>query len=316
MRAGPHMTLKQLEAFYLAANLGSFALAAQRLHITQSSLSKRIAELESATDCDLFDRSSQRAQLTEAGHRLMPLVAKMLELQHGIRNAASSNAVLSGTCRFGISELGALTWLPRLVERVRREHPALVLQAHVDLGRRLERLVVRGELDFAVVPGPPDDRRVQSHTVGQVRFAWFAAPRRLRIGTVLKAKELERHPVITMTEGSGLTGAFEAWAADQGLRVQPIVASNSLMAIVGLTIADVGISFLPEDYMRPWVEGGALVSLASKPPLPALNYCFLHRADDNRAIVRMLLECVTQEANFSALTGLAKKAKNKVKKRL
>ena len=40
------MTLKQLEAFYLAARLGTFALAAARIHVTQSSLSKRIAELE------------------------------------------------------------------------------------------------------------------------------------------------------------------------------------------------------------------------------------------------------------------------------
>jgi len=42
------MTLKQLEAFYLAATLGSFALAAQRVHVTQSSLSKRIAEMEAS----------------------------------------------------------------------------------------------------------------------------------------------------------------------------------------------------------------------------------------------------------------------------
>lgn len=52
------MTLKQLEAFYLAATLGSFSLAAQRAHVTQSSLSKRIAELEAYLGTGLFDRSS------------------------------------------------------------------------------------------------------------------------------------------------------------------------------------------------------------------------------------------------------------------
>jgi hypothetical protein len=44
------VTLKQIEAFYRAAKLGSFAIAAQRLHVTQSSPSKRIAELESAEE--------------------------------------------------------------------------------------------------------------------------------------------------------------------------------------------------------------------------------------------------------------------------
>ena len=293
------MTLKQLEAFYLAANLGSFAIAAQRIHVTQSSLSKRIAELEAALGNELFDRSGKRAQLTEAGYRLLPVVARMLELRDSIRATASSTSALTGICRFGISESGALTWLPRLVARVRQEHPELVLQPNVDLARRLEKQVVRGELDFAVVPGPHDDPHVASHAICQVRFAWFASPSRIRSGTVLAAKEFEHHPVITMTDGSGLTRAFEAWAAEQGLKVQRVLASNSLMAIVGLTVADVGISFLPEDFMLPWIDRGSLVALRSRPALPSLDYCFIHRADDNRALIRVLERYVVEEADFS-----------------
>ena len=299
------MTLKQLEAFYLAANLGSFAIAAQRIHVTQSSLSKRIAELEASIGKELFDRSSKRAQLTEAGYRLLPVVAKMLELRDSIRAAANDASTLTGTCRFGISELGALTWLPRLVARVRREYPELVMQPYVDLARRLEKQVVRGELDFAVVPGPHADPRIASNTICQVRFAWLASPARIRSGTVLAAKEFEHHPVITMTEGSGLTRAFEAWATEQGLKVQRILASNSLMAIVGLTVADVGISFLPEDFMQPWVERGSLVTLRSRPPLPSLDYCFIYRADDNRALIHTLERYVLEEADFSGHAEMA-----------
>ncbi|MDB5629624.1 MAG: transcriptional regulator, LysR family, partial [Tardiphaga sp.] len=64
------MTLKQLEAFYFAATLGSFVLAAQRVHVTQSSLSKRIAELEEWMGVALFARVAKRVHLTEAGHRI------------------------------------------------------------------------------------------------------------------------------------------------------------------------------------------------------------------------------------------------------
>lgn len=301
------MTLKQLEAFYLAATLGSFGLAAQRAHVTQSSLSKRIAELELWVGTTLFDRSGQRARLTEAGHRLLPSAAQMLELREGIRDGLNASATLAGSCRFGVSELGALTWLPSFVARMRIEHPGLMLQPHVDLGRRLERQVLRGELDFAVVPGPPEDSNITSHVVGDVRFSWIAAPGRLRAGKVLTTDDLSDHPVITMTEGSGLTRAFEAWAAEQGLRMQRIVASNSLMAIVGLTIADVGLSFLPEDFMQLWVERGALVAFRSEPPLPSLPYCFLHRMDDRRAMIGSLLRCVADLAQFSDAAGLSRK---------
>jgi DNA-binding transcriptional LysR family regulator len=301
------VTLKQLEAFYLAATLGSFALAAQRAHVTQSSLSKRIAELEVWVGTELFDRSGKRAQLTEAGQRLLGIAAQMLKLKDGIRDALNSSPTLTGTCRFGISELGALTWLPRFVARVRVEHPQLVLQPLVDLGRRLERQVVRGELDFAIVPGPPEDPHIVSQGIGDVRFTWMAAPGRAGAGGVLKASDLLRHPVITMSEGSGVTQAFDVWAAGQGLRMQRIVASNSLMAVIGLTMADVGLSVLPQDFMRPWVESGALVPLPSDPPLPTLRYCFVQRMDDHRAMLSILLRCVSDVAQFSVPVGLSRK---------
>ena len=54
------MTLKQLEAFYWAATCASFAVAAERLHLSVSSLSKRIAELEALGQL-LFDRSGHKA---------------------------------------------------------------------------------------------------------------------------------------------------------------------------------------------------------------------------------------------------------------
>ena len=123
----------------------------------------------------------------------------------------------------------------------------------------------------------------------------------------MKAKDLEHHPIITMTEGSALTRSFEGWASKQGLNVQRTVASNSLMAIVGLTIADVGISFLPEDYMRPWVERKALVALQIKPPLPPLDYCFLRRGDDKRAVVRVMMKSVAYEATFPAPVSFIEK---------
>lgn len=304
------MTLKQLEAFYLAATLGSFALAAQRAHVTQSSLSKRIAELEAFLDTPLFDRSSKRAQLTEAGHRLLPSAKQMLELKEGVKASVSSPAELAGACRFGISELGALTWLPRLVARVREQHPLLTLQPHVDLGRRLERQVARGELDFAIVPGPPDDPHVVAHPVGDVQFTWAAAPGRIRGRRALSFDELSQHPVITMTEGSGLTRAFDVWAAEQGLRMQRIVASNSLMAIVGLTLADVGLSFLPKTFVKPWIERKALSTFRSDPALPVLRYGFVHRQDDSRAMVSMLRAFVQQEARFDMPAGFVNESES------
>lgn len=293
------MTLKQIEAFYWAANLGSFSIAATRLHVTQSSLSKRIAELEESIGTLLFDRSSKKVQLTDAGQRLLAMSGKMLALQEAMRTEVVAVSAHTGTCRFGISELGSLTWLPSFVKLVRRDHPDLVLQPHVDLARNLERGVLRGELDFAVAPGAASSASVEASMITGVAFAWTTAPGRFAKGAVLTLEDLQQHPLITMTEQSGLTRAFEAWAAENGLKPHRNLACNSLMAIVGLTVADMGISFLPLQYIQPWIERGDLVALQSDPPLPHLGYYFLRRHDDERALVQSMKGYVVRAADFS-----------------
>jgi len=293
-----NITLKQIEAFYWAANLGSFSIAADRLHVTQSSLSKRIQELEETIGTDLFERSGRRAQLTQRGQRLVPIARQMLELRGEVKAAVMESPRLTGTCRFGVSELASLTWLPALIRVVRSDHPDLVLQPYVDLARNLERRVVKGELDFCVAPGPADNASVQGRLVDRVDFSWVASPSRLAAGSVLTPEVLRHHPVITMTEGSGLTRAFEAWAAEQGLQVQRTLACNSLMAIVGLTAADMGISFLPTHFTRRWIQQGSLVIVRGDPPLPTLGYYFLQRADDHRDMLRTMQDYVLRVADF------------------
>ena len=66
------MDIQLLTAFVTIAQLGSFSAAAQRLHLTQSAISKRIALLEVEVTQPLFDRVGRSVQLTEAGLALVP----------------------------------------------------------------------------------------------------------------------------------------------------------------------------------------------------------------------------------------------------
>ena len=295
------MTLKQVAAFYWAAKLGSFSLAALRLHVTQSSLSKRIVELEEAVGSALFDRSTKRARLTPAGERLLPLAGKMLDLEGQFEREAAATEHLAGICRFGVSEMVSLTWLPAFTRQVNERHPGLLLEPYVDLARSLERKVHRGELDFSVAPGPGQGGDVQASVVGRVEFSWVASPARIADGALLGRQDLERHPIIMMTEGSGLTRAVLAWATDQGITMQRILNCNSLMAIVALVLSDVGISFLPTQFMRPWIRERLLVSLRSDPPLPSLDYCFFQRDDDRRSLLSLMRTYVLSVADFSGI---------------
>ncbi|KPG95991.1 LysR family transcriptional regulator [Pseudomonas sp. RIT-PI-q] len=298
------MTLKQLEAFYWAATLGSFSIAALRLHVTPSSLSKRIAELEADIDKQLFDRTGQRAVLTDAGDRLLEHAGAMLELETRIRESLQNKENLRGVCRFGVSELIAATWFPKFVGRVRMLYPDLILEPTVDLTSRCEKRLVRGELDFAIIPGPPTSHLLAYEQICELKYSWMAAPSLLAAGTQLTAEHFLQHPIISLSSDSRLTGLTNYWASAQQIELPRALTCNSLLALIELTVAGVGISTFPRNYMQPLIEGGHLVELRSALPLPDMSYCFDWRRDDERSVVRLLRQLVIEEADFSAVTRL------------
>lgn len=298
------MTLNQLKAFYWAAKLGTFAIAAGRLHVTQSSLSKRIAELEANIGRPLFDRSGKRAVLTDAGESLLETARQMIELEEQARSRLAFEHDPGGVCRIGLSELSATTWFPGFVGRLRSEHPDLAIEPQVGLSRSLDKLVERGELDLAVVVGAASGQALASHEVSTIKFSWLSSPARLRAGTLLKAKQFQEHPVISSTSDSGLAMAFESWIAAHDIKVSQTITCNSLTAIIGLTVAGVGISFLPKQYVQPLEKKRLLVTVRSELPLPPINYNIIWRRDDTRRLIFHVKKLLLEEVDFSKANTL------------
>jgi DNA-binding transcriptional LysR family regulator len=299
------MTLKQLEAFYWAATLGTFAVAAQRLHVTQSSLSKRIAELEADLGLRLFDRNSRRATLTAAGEVLLHKAGTMLEFEREIRSSlGAQDQAVRGACRFGLTELAATTWFPAFAARLEQGYPDLALEPNVALSRPLELSVVRGELDIASIAGPVMAPEAASRPLADIEFVWTSSPSRLRRRTVLTRHHFETQPVINNPQDSGLSAAFAAWARDNDIRVGKTIQCNSRAAIIARTIAGAGISFQPRDYVQPLFEHGLLVPLEIDPPMPRQPYHLIWRRDDDRPLIRTIVALVQDEADFGAANVL------------
>ena len=292
------MTLKQVEAFYWAATAASFLLAAGRLHVSQSTLSKRIAELEQQLGKALFDRSGHRAVLTEAGEALLPGARRLLGLADEMRALVALPDAPRGRCRFGVGELAALTWLPDLVALARATYPELVLDATVDLGASLEQRLQAGELDFAVVAGHSVRAPIASETIASVRFAWAAAPRLVGEHRSVGGRLLQEVAVVTMPPAAGPTRMLEQWLARNGLEMGRRITCNNLTAVASLIASGVGIGLFPAVWLEPLAARHAVVELRTRTALPALDYTFQCRRDDTRPLLVRMRELVRRTVDF------------------
>ncbi|HDR9502286.1 TPA: LysR family transcriptional regulator [Burkholderia cepacia] len=290
-------TLKQLDAFYWAATCANFSTAAQRLHLSVSSLSKRINELEQVVERTLFDRSGHRAVLTDDGEALLPAVVRVLESVAALQESVAREEGLSGRLRFGVGELSALTWLPRFVAAVQKQHPKLALEPYVDVGAALEEKVDAGELDFAVIAGRSSRSSVLSQPVAEARFAWMAAEALVGRERVLTPALLASHTLVLLPSGSGVTRILDDWLLACGVNHARRIECNNWSAVAGMLGEGVGIGFLPVDWARAR-PGGHLVQLTSEPPLAPLQYAFQWRRGDVRGLIPSMLSLVRHYADF------------------
>lgn len=295
------MTLKQLEAFYLAATSPNFMIAAERLHISVSTLSKRITDLEHSLRSILFDRSSLRARLTSEGEQLLPHVEQLLKQANIVAGMGRQAEILRGRCHFGVGELSALTWLPTFIARLQAAHPDLQLDPVVEAGSslgNLARRVAEGDLDFAVIANRPSDNRIKAEYLGSAGFAWVCSPALHRQGEGRLPALLPDCALISLPPSSGTALIIEQSLQSIDASVARRLHCNSWAVIAQLLIQGLGLGVLPESWAHQLVQAGLLVRLRGAPPLSALDYFLISRERDLRPLVGACLDIACEVVNF------------------
>lgn len=149
------MDTHSLQAFIAVAETESFSLAAQRLHLTQPAVSKRIASLEETLDSQLFDRLPRKVILTPAGEALIPkakhIIAELLEIKTELANLSGD---ISGTLRIGTSHHIGLHHLPHLLRQFHTAYPQVKLAMQFLGSEAACEALAQGELDIAFATLP------------------------------------------------------------------------------------------------------------------------------------------------------------------
>ncbi len=150
------MELHQLRYFMAVVREGTFTRAAERLYITQPSLSEQIRKLETELGTLLFQRLGRRLALTGAGEAFLPHAEKvMFEVEQARARVREFSGLRRGRLSIGVLHSPAARLLPVFLAEFRRVHPGVELVLREEgVSADLEQLVHDGVLDLAIIRLP------------------------------------------------------------------------------------------------------------------------------------------------------------------
>lgn len=144
------MDIRSLEIFCEVIRRKGFSAAAKKLSLTQSAVSQQVGSLERRLGVSLLDPEDRRSP-TPAGEYLYSegniLLSQLKDIEQGVLSAAG---VASGTVRFGMIDVAAISLMPRVLKKFRTKNPKVELEAVVKATGELIDMVSMGELDFAI----------------------------------------------------------------------------------------------------------------------------------------------------------------------
>lgn len=246
------MDTQFLAAFVEVAETGSFTLAAERLHLSQPAVSKRITALEEQAGQSLFDRVGRTVTLTDAGRTLLPYARKTLQDIEDARRALSQlDGSVSGRLSIGTSHHIGLHRLPPVLGQFTREYPQVDLDIHFMDSEIACQAVLAGKLELGIVTLP-----TQPLPQLQRRLVWpdplvvvVAADHTLAGRRQVSLAQLAEHPAVLPDEATYTHRIVTAALQAEGVKPHVRLATNYLETLKMLVAIGLGWSVLPESML-------------------------------------------------------------------
>lgn len=284
---------EDMRALVAVVSAGGFAAGAERLGVAKSAVSRRIRELEDRLGARLFDRTTRRVQLTEAGRAFHDRAVELLAgLDEAEEAASSASGDLKGRIRIAAPVSFTTHCLAPVVGRFLERHPAVKLSIDTD-----DRMVdlVRDRFDLAIRIAQLPDSSLVARRLVTIRHACVASPALLdRLGTPQTPEDLSRFPGVVYSNRD--EPSYWRFAND----VVPTVSSRldfaNGEAVREAAIAGLGVAMLPTFIVHDAVRRGALSIVLAKHMRPPIALHALYASMRNQtARMRALIDFLADE---------------------
>jgi DNA-binding transcriptional LysR family regulator len=241
------MDLRQLEIIRAIAETGSFTAAGDKLHVSQSAISRQILLLEAELGEPVFHRIGRRIRITPAGESLLQLSHRVFQdLQDTVSAIGDTRELLRGTMRLVGGMTVCLYVFPALLSQVRRTHPDLDLKITVGSGQRSIALLRSGVADLGLVTVPVDATDLVSLPVLKEELLLITYPAHpLAKKRDIRSADLTRQPFILFESGSITRQLVDEFFRREGIEPEIVMETENVEIIKAMVHHGLGISIIP-----------------------------------------------------------------------
>lgn len=257
------LNFHQLHIFYTVAEKGSFSAAAQALHMTQPAVTMQVQSLEDYFGTKLFQRSTKRIELTEAGGTLMPFAQRSIDLIRDTDSHMSKfTSQLKGRLLLGASLTIGEYILPRLLGPFGQEFPHISISMKVINTAQIMDDILNHQLNFGLIEAPVNHPDMHMEAVMSDELRLIVGKSHPLAG--MKQVELEdvlQFPFVLREQGSGTRLVMEEQLKKKQIDpadLKIIMELGSTGAVKSAVEAGLGISFVSGTSVRHEVALGLI----------------------------------------------------------
>ena len=290
-------TMKQLQYLLALAETRHFGRAAARCHITQSTLSAGIRDLESVPGTVVAERSNRRVVITRVGERIVERARAILREAAAImEDARTGHAPMTGEMRLGVIPTIGPFLLPRVLPLLRERFPDLVIYLREEQTAALLARLDEGELDVALIALPYDTAHLCVEVICEDEFLFACNRNHVLAGAAEISRDaLVGAELLLLEEGHCLRGHTLDVCRMGDKQARARFEASSLHTLVQLVAAGIGVTLVPRLAVDAQITRGTNLSL-SRLAVPACRQVGLAwrrtslRVDDYRQLASTLRE--------------------------
>jgi DNA-binding transcriptional LysR family regulator len=239
--------LRQLEVIRAIAETGSFTAAGEKLHVSQSAISRQVLLLEEELGEPVFHRVGRRVRITPAGDALLQLSHRVFQdLQDTIAGISDRQESLKGTLRLVGGMTVCLYVFPALLAEIRRHHPALELKISAGSGEECVAQLRAGTADLGLLTLPVDSPDLVSVPVLEEELLLVGDARHpLARRKKITSADLAGQPFVLFESGSNTRRVVDEFFVTEHIDPRIVMETENVEILKAMVRTGIGITIAP-----------------------------------------------------------------------